>query len=160
MTEAQLKALARPADPDRRVQDRLHPHRRRRAPTAARDQRRRAAELGQIFDLAVAAGRRRAAVPFGAAGGADVALLPVSHRDRRVRGNGGAAGGFRLTDHEVATLLSYSLLGQPPTAALLAAADRGELTKPATLRTTIDALLATPEAARAAARVPVPVARR
>ena len=39
------------------------------------------------------------------------------------------------------------MLGQPPPAALLAAADRGELTNPATLRTNVDALLAMPEAA-------------
>jgi hypothetical protein len=54
---------------------------------------------------------------------------------------------FRLTDQEVASFLSFSLIGQAPPATLLAAADRGELTSPASLRTNVEALLAMPEAA-------------
>ena len=54
---------------------------------------------------------------------------------------------FRMTDQEVATFLSFSLIGQPPPATLLAAADRGELTNASTLATHVDALLAMPEAA-------------
>ena len=54
---------------------------------------------------------------------------------------------FRMSDQEVATFLSFSLIGQPPPATLLAAADRGELTNASTLATHVDALLAMPEAA-------------
>ncbi len=53
---------------------------------------------------------------------------------------------FRVTNHEVASLLSYSLLEQPPNAALLAAADRGELANLTSLKARVDELLATPEA--------------
>jgi hypothetical protein len=58
-----------------------------------------------------------------------------------------ALADFNLTGHEVASLLSYSLLDGPPTAELLAAAARGELTSPATLATVVSTLLGTPEAA-------------
>ena len=53
---------------------------------------------------------------------------------------------FQLTNYEVATLLSYSLLDMPPTAELLGAASRGELTTASTLATAVSTLLATPEA--------------
>ena len=53
---------------------------------------------------------------------------------------------FTLTDYEVASLLSYSLLDQPPNADLLAAASRGELTKAETLAAAVGKLLAAPEA--------------
>jgi hypothetical protein len=53
---------------------------------------------------------------------------------------------FRLTDYEVASLLSYSLLGQPPTPELWAAAARGELLNPASLQLEVDALLEQPAA--------------
>jgi hypothetical protein len=53
---------------------------------------------------------------------------------------------FNLTGHEVASLLSYSLLDAPPPAELLAAAARGDLTNPTTLATAVSTLLATPEA--------------
>ncbi|WP_437935532.1 DUF1592 domain-containing protein [Sorangium sp. So ce341] len=42
-----------------------------------------------------------------------------------------ARAAFRLTGHEIAAFLSYSVLGAPPSAALVAAADRGELAEPA-----------------------------
>jgi hypothetical protein len=53
---------------------------------------------------------------------------------------------FRLTSHEVATFLSFSVLGRPPTPTLRAAADRGELTDPSTLQPRIAELFASPEA--------------
>lgn len=49
---------------------------------------------------------------------------------------------FRITDQEAASLLSFSLLGRPPSANLLAAADRGELSNSTSMRTHVAALLA------------------
>ena len=57
-----------------------------------------------------------------------------------------AAPSFTLTDYEVASLLSYSLLGGPPSADLLAAASRGELVNQAGLAARVQSLLATAEA--------------
>lgn len=54
---------------------------------------------------------------------------------------------FQLTDYEVASFLSYGLLGSPPSADLLAVAQRGELTNPTTLATTLTSLLEQPAAA-------------
>ncbi len=54
---------------------------------------------------------------------------------------------FALTDYEVASFLSYSLLGEPPGASLLAAAERGELTDAGALEQLIQSLLAEPAAA-------------
>ncbi len=62
-------------------------------------------------------------------------------------GSDPAAASFTLTDYEVASLLSYSLVGMPPSAALLAAASRSELTNQATLGSQVSALVDTPEAA-------------
>lgn len=56
------------------------------------------------------------------------------------------SGAVSMTNHEVASLLSYSLLGGPPPASLLEAASRGELTTPEGLRTQVDQLLGTPAA--------------
>jgi hypothetical protein len=63
-----------------------------------------------------------------------------------------AAPSFTLTDHEVASLLSFSLLGGPPTAELLGAASRGELSNQATLGAHVGSLVATPEATAQLAR--------
>lgn len=57
------------------------------------------------------------------------------------------ATGFRTTDYEVASFLSYGLLGAPPSPDLLAAASRGELTNPATLASAVAKLLDDPAAA-------------
>ena len=54
---------------------------------------------------------------------------------------------FSLSDHEFAALLSFSLLGTPPSEALLAAADSGELSEPARLAQQVSELLELPEAA-------------
>lgn len=51
-----------------------------------------------------------------------------------------------LTSHELGSLLSFSVTGAPPSAALLAAADRGELAEPAKLREHLQALMAEPAA--------------
>lgn len=53
---------------------------------------------------------------------------------------------FQLTDHELASFLSYSLLDAPPTTALSSAADAGQLSAPATLQTAVQSLLADPRA--------------
>ncbi len=53
---------------------------------------------------------------------------------------------FSLTNHELASLLSFSVTGAPPSASLLAAADRGELVEPAKLREHLQALMAEPAA--------------
>jgi hypothetical protein len=53
---------------------------------------------------------------------------------------------FSLTGHEVASLLSYSLLDSPPSAALLAAASGTTLTTGDSLATEVGSLLATPDA--------------
>jgi hypothetical protein len=57
----------------------------------------------------------------------------------------------RLTDHEVASLLSYALLGEPPSDALLASAARGELTRADTLEREVRALVESPGAAQSLA---------
>lgn len=56
------------------------------------------------------------------------------------------SGAVTMTNHEVASLLSYSLLGGPPPPSLLEAASRGELTTPEGLRSQVNQLLATPAA--------------
>jgi hypothetical protein len=61
-------------------------------------------------------------------------------------GSDAAAKDFTLTDYEVASLLSYSLLDQPPSADLLAAATRGELTQTSSLASAVAKLLAMPDA--------------
>src|SRR5690606_13177777 len=48
---------------------------------------------------------------------------------------------FGLTNHEVASLLSFSLLDKPPPEWLMVAADAGELTTQATLTTHVQRLL-------------------
>lgn len=57
-----------------------------------------------------------------------------------------AASTFQLTDYEVASLLSYSLLNGPPSQSLLDAAAAGELTNPATLPAHVSALMSDPAA--------------
>jgi len=61
-------------------------------------------------------------------------------------GSDPAVADFTLTGHEVASLLSYSLLDGPPSAALLALAAGTELTQSATLGTQVAALVNQPEA--------------
>ena len=104
-------------------------------------------ETGSVFDLAAAADTGDVVFPFRAV--VQAALTSPFFLYRTEIGAAGSAAqpSFRITDHEVASFLSYSVLGQAPSAALLAAADRGELTNAATLKTNVDALLAMPEAA-------------
>lgn len=114
-------------------------------------------------------GFRRAAVPeeiaelagtFDLAAGSGEALLPYRAVVQQIltspfflyRTEVGAATdlgkqAFRITGHEAASLLSFSLLGRPPSAELGAAADRGELSNAASLRTHVAALLADAAAA-------------
>jgi hypothetical protein len=67
-------------------------------------------------------------------------------------GAAAAASTFTLTDYEVASLLSFSLLGGPPSSELLAAASRGELTNQATLGAHVGSLVGTSEATAQLAR--------
>lgn len=100
------------------------------------------AAYGEIFDLAAAAGDPE--LPFRAV---VRALLTAPHFLYRTEiGTDPAAPTFTLTDHEVASLLSYGLLGSPPSPALLAAAGRGELTNLATLPAVVESLLDEPAA--------------
>ena len=63
-------------------------------------------------------------------------------KPRSVRG--GAA--YRIADHDLASRLSFFLWGTPPDDALLEAADRGELSKPAGLERQAKRMLADPRA--------------
>ena len=100
------------------------------------------AAYGEIFDLAAASGDDE--LPFRAV---IRALLTSPHFLYRTEiGTDPAAPTFALTDHEVASLLSYGLLGAPPSATLLAAAGRGELANLATLPAVVESLLDDPAA--------------
>lgn len=57
-----------------------------------------------------------------------------------------AAQEFQLSAYEVASFLAYSVLGQPPSEQLLAAAAAGTLGDPVALRAEVEAMLAEPEA--------------
>jgi len=105
------------------------------------------ADTTSVFDVVAAADPADSVFPFRAA--VQAALTSPFFLYRTEIGAAGSAAqpSFRMTDHEVASFLSYSMLGQSPPAALLAAADRGELTNPTSLRTSVDTLLAMPEAA-------------
>jgi len=97
---------------------------------------------GSLFDLGASAGD----VALGFRSVLRALMTAPYFLYRTEVGSDAAAKDFSLTDHEVAALLSYSLLDQPPNADLLAAAARGELTKPDTLAAAVGKLLATPEA--------------
>ena len=76
------------------------------------------AEAGEIYDLGVPSGDAvfpfRAVIQF-------VLTAPAFLYRTEIGPNGSAAQtAYKLTDHEVASFLSYSLMGQPPSAALLA----------------------------------------
>jgi hypothetical protein len=58
-----------------------------------------------------------------------------------------SAAQFSLTDYELASFLSFSLLGQPPDEALLDRASRGELSSPQQLPEVVGALLDQPQSA-------------
>ena len=104
-------------------------------------------ETGSVFDVAATTDTGDAVFPFRAV--VQAALTSPFFLYRTEIGAAGSAAqpSFRLTDYEVASFLSYSVLGQAPPAALLSAAGRGELTNAATLKTNVDALLAMPQAA-------------
>lgn len=97
---------------------------------------------GSLFDLGASAGD----VSLGFRAVLRGLLTSPAFLYRSEIGADASATRFSLTDHEVASLLSYSLLGTPPSAGLLAAAARGELTTAATLASHVSALLALPEA--------------
>jgi len=97
---------------------------------------------GAIFDLGASGGD----VSLGFRSVVRALLTSPNFLYRTEIGTDATANDFQLTGYEVASLLSYSLLDGPPTADLLAAANRGDLTNSATLATSVTALLATPEA--------------
>ncbi|MFT4622421.1 MAG: hypothetical protein ACI8PZ_001077 [Myxococcota bacterium] len=77
-----------------------------------------------------------------------VSLLTAPQFLYRVEGSlEDAAGGYSLTDHEVATALSYGILGTTPDDALLDAAADGTLATDGGVAATVDALVADPRAA-------------
>ncbi len=100
------------------------------------------AAYGEIFDLAAAAGDPE--LPFRAV--VRALLTAPNFLYRTEIGTDPAVLTFTLTDHEVASLLSYGLLGSPPSATLLSAAARGELTNLAALPTIVESLLDEPAA--------------
>lgn len=88
---------------------------------------------GDGFDLQIAVGLQ--------------AILLSPHFVFRVElGEEAPDGSLRLTDHELATRLSYFLWRTTPDEALLAAADRGELSDPVELDRHIDRMLDDPRA--------------
>ncbi|MGK3994266.1 DUF1588 domain-containing protein [Sorangium sp. So ce1024] len=100
---------------------------------------------GEVFDLAAASGDT--ALGFRWALKGLMSSPYFLYRTEIGAPSDEASPSFRLTDHEIATFLSYSVLGAPPSEALVAAADRGELADPALLPGHIEQLLATPGAA-------------
>jgi len=66
---------------------------------------------------------------------------------------GGKAGLFKLSDYEIATRLAYQFWQSTPDDALLAAADRGELTNDGGFQKQLDRVLADPRAATGLERV-------
>jgi hypothetical protein len=101
------------------------------------------AERARYHDLAAGAG-------FAVA--ARVALSAPAFLYRSELGIDRGDGVFALTDHELASALSYTLTAGPPDAALRAAADAGALHDPATLAAEADRLLASPAAQAQLAR--------
>ncbi|WP_437957314.1 DUF1588 domain-containing protein [Sorangium sp. So ce119] len=112
-----------------------------RRPATAEDLTR----YGEVFDLAAASGDPE--LPFRWVLKGVLNSPYFLYRTEIGAPSDEASAAFRLTDHEIATFLSYSVLGAPPTAALIAAADRGELADPALLPGHIEELLSTPGAA-------------
>lgn len=111
-----------------------------RRPATADDRLR----YGELFDLGAASGER--SFGFRAVLRGVLTSPYFLYRTEIGAPADEASPRFRLTGHEVASLLSFSVLGQPPSAALLAAAERGALDDPAGLATELGTLLASPEA--------------
>ncbi|HWA73238.1 MAG TPA: DUF1588 domain-containing protein [Polyangiaceae bacterium] len=112
-----------------------------RRPALAEDTTRYAA----VFDAAVPSGD--AALPFRSVLRALLTSPYFLYRTEIGEPAQQANPAFQLSNYEVASFLSYSLLGTPPSAELLASAQRGELTQPATLAPTLTAMLEQPAAA-------------
>ncbi|WP_437283263.1 DUF1588 domain-containing protein [Sorangium sp. So ce375] len=112
-----------------------------RRPATAED----VASYGEVFDLAAASGD--SALPFRWVLKGVLTSPYFLYRTEIGAPSDEANAAFRLTDHEIATFLSYSVLGAPPSATLVAAAERGELADPALLPGHIDQLLSAPGAA-------------
>lgn len=111
-----------------------------RRPATAED----LARYGEVFDLAAASGDPT--LPFRWVLKGLLNSPYFLYRTEIGAPNDEANAAFRLTDHEIATFLSYSVVGAPPSEALMAAADRGELSNPALLPDHIEQLLSTPGA--------------
>lgn len=111
----------------------------RRPPTAEDLSR-----YGELFDLAAKSGD--AALPFRSVLRAVLTSPYLLYRTEIGAPADEQKPTFNLTGHEVATLLSFSILGRPPGEALRAAADRGELSDPSQLREQVQALLREPAA--------------
>jgi hypothetical protein len=99
-------------------------------------------EYGTLFELG--AGSGDVALGFRAVLRALVTSPNFLYRTEI--GSDSTAPSFTLTDHEVASLLSFSLLGEPPSSELYEKAGRGELTNVASLGAVVSELLASPRA--------------
>jgi hypothetical protein len=91
---------------------------------------------GALFDLAASEGD----VALGFRSVLRALLTAPSFLYRTELGPADAGDDFSLTDYEVASLLAFGLEGRPPSAALLEAADNGELTDPERLLPHVRAL--------------------
>src|SRR5690606_14087515 len=105
------------------------------------------ARYAALFDLAQAEAEALADPAAGFRAVLRAALTSPYFLYRTEIGADPAEQNFVLTDFEVASFLSYSALGEPPDAELLAAAERGELRDPAALSSRVRALLERPAAA-------------
>jgi hypothetical protein len=102
------------------------------------------ARYREIFDLGAAT--PDAGLPFRSVLRAALTSPHFLYRSEIGSAGDGSATTFKLTNHEVATFLSFSVLGRPPSNALRGAADLGELTDPAKLGTHVSDLLDQPGA--------------
>jgi len=73
-------------------------------------------------------------------------LFRIERGEPRLAGSRGAPAGIRLTQHELATRLSYFLWASMPDDALRAAADKGVLRQPAVVAAQVKRMLADPRA--------------
>jgi hypothetical protein len=103
------------------------------------------AAYGEIFELSLSTPDSDTAAPFRAVIRALLASPYFLYRTEI--GEDASQPKFKLTAYELASLLSFSALGSPPSETLLAAADSGELSTDGSVARHVAALLDSPEAA-------------
>jgi mono/diheme cytochrome c family protein len=111
-------------------------------------------EVGKLVALAERVSRETGSFDEGLTSAVQAILVSPDFLFRVERGEPrlvtsrqGAPIGIRLTQHELATRLSYFLWASMPDAALSAAADRGTLRQPAVLAAQVKRMLADPRSA-------------